>query len=122
MKRKTRKRNVTKWMSAAVSVLLFAGYSSTAYNALAAPVFESIGAASESNVTEPASVTKFGLLSNKALLDAYNAAYKMDSGNIQSMKNNGGSYPGTDLNSMLDGHLIIRFGRMLNSPKRTASL
>lgn len=101
------RQNLSKMMAVAVSTTLLVGYSGTAYNVLAAPTMGSKEVASENNVTEskPTSITKFELYSNRSLLDAYNALYKMDSGNIPSMENNGGSYPNSAFAKILDDNL-----------------
>lgn len=43
-------------------------------------------------------------LNGKAELPAYDAAFKMDNDNIQSITNNGGNYPGSPLNQAVDGN------------------
>ncbi|MFJ7744377.1 NPCBM/NEW2 domain-containing protein [Peribacillus sp. NPDC097295] len=106
MKKLMGRRRLPKMMAVAVSTTLLVGYSGTA-NVLAAPTMGSIEVASENNATETksTSVTTFELFSNRSLLDAYNAMYKMASGNIQSLENNGGSYSTSTLANMLDGNL-----------------
>lgn len=101
MKKKMKYPKWSKLMAVTVSTTLLISYTGVGTQALATQTSVS----SEVVKTDSTTVKKFELYSNTALLDAYNTQFKLQNEKIQSMKNNGGSYPDTSLEKMIDGNL-----------------